>query len=465
MNPNKRRRLAEEAEKEAQEYRNRNEHLAAARTFTKAAELWKGFDELKYAQALYHAGSLFGQVRKYTQAESDLNKSLSIFIKHFNSDHQDVAACYHELAIVYRETGNSSNAEKLYQKALDIRKKELPEDSPDIAATLNNLANLYSNQKRYKEAQPLLEEAVRILEKHFHKSHQSIAKPLNNLALIYNDNGENLKAEEYLERAALIDSQYIAIESISNYFKLLPKLKESRKKLAETEKLVSLGRLSTMMAHNINTPVGIIRAKLTGALDDLEQGLFHRDELKPLLESTLKQVQRLHDIVAKFRQSAKSGEAQQELIDLNVLIQDVASFAKEQLIAHHIELDLQLEQDSQPLVLGNSFELQEILVNLISNAKEALDKQARAKIWIKTWVAQDKAGFQVEDNGMGIPAENQKDLFLPFMSRKSEGTGLGLYTAHQAIQAMKGKLEYRPSSAGGACFIISLPREQKEHGT
>lgn len=242
-------------------------------------------------------------------------------------------------------------------------------------------------------------------------------------------------------------------------------LKKELTELAETERLASIGRMSTMMAHNINTPVGIIRAKLTGALDDLDEGLFHQDELKSLLESTLKQVQRLHDIVAKFRQSAKNGEAQQELIDLNSLVQEIASFAKEQLIAHHIELELQLEQQSKPSVLGNLFELQEILVNLISNAKDALDGQTQAKIWIKTWIEQDRTGFQVEDNGKGIPAENQKDLFLPFMTHKSEGTGLGLYTAHQAIQAMNGKLEYRQGSEGGACFIISLPREQKEHGT
>ncbi len=465
MNPNKRQRLAKEAELEAQEYRDRNEPLAAARAFQKAADLWEGFDELKYAGALYYAGSMWGQARKYTQAESDLKKSLSIFIKNFNSEHQDVAACYHELATVYNQMGKSDAAENLYKKALNIRKKLLSEYNPEIAMTLNNLGKLYSEQKKDKDAQPLLEEAVRILEKNFPNNHLLIARPLNNLALIFYENGKHLEAEEYLERAALIESQYTSNQSFSNYFIILQKVKGLKKELVKAEKFASLGRMSTMMAHNINTPVGIIRAKMTGALDDLDEGLFHQDELRPLLESTLKQVQRLHDIVAKFHQSAKSGEAQQELIDLNVLVQEVVSFAQEQLTAHHIELELQLEQQNKLEVLGNPFELQETLVNLISNAKDALNGQAQAKIWIKTWIEQDKAGFQVEDNGTGIPAENQKDLFLPFMGHKSEGTGLGLYTAHQAIQAMNGTLEYRQSSHGGACFIVSLPRSEIENGT
>lgn len=242
--------------------------------------------------------------------------------------------------------------------------------------------------------------------------------------------------------------------------------RQQQRQIAQTEKLASLGRMATMMAHNINNPVGVIRAAVTGTLDDIRDNLFKPEELEPLLRTILKQVQRLDDIVAKFRQSARSDRTRREIIDVNTLVQEMAAFVSGQFEHHHIELIVQLQEEGlPPLVQANSFELQEVLINLVSNARDAVDGQSQAKAWIKTWATQEYAGFVVEDNGPGVPEHLQKDLFSPFSSHKPDGTGLGLHSSYQAVQDMDGRLEYRPRTEGGACFTVTLPRSEQANET
>jgi histidine kinase len=223
----------------------------------------------------------------------------------------------------------------------------------------------------------------------------------------------------------------------------------------EANKLSLLGTLATGVAHNINNPVGIIRLAAQRGLRRLEKGMSVA-EGQDIFQDILTEADRLHTIIQGFRNFANGDRKQRETVALNALVEQVKDYFGNQLEAHHITLTLELS-DQNPGSHTNRFVLQEVLMNLIGNAREALENIPDAFILIKTWQTAKKVGLQVEDNGAGIPQEQQQNLFSPFHSTKAHGTGLGLHFAHKALADIDGTITYQDRQPNGACFIIELP--------
>lgn len=254
----------------------------------------------------------------------------------------------------------------------------------------------------------------------------------------------------------------LAREKSKDYQELLEEVEnlkhrevEHRIALEEAKKLSYLGNMATGVAHNINNPVGIIRLAAQRGLRRLEKGITVA-EGEEILQRILKQADRLHTIIQNFREFANGDRNRREVVELNALVEQIKGHFESQLEAHHITLTLELSADN-PCSQANHFVLQEILINLISNAREALENIPDAFILIKTWQTAKKVGLQVEDNGTGVPQEQQQNLFSPFHSTKSHGIGLGLHFAHQALVDIGGTITYQDRQPNGACFIIELP--------
>ena len=106
-----------------------------------------------------------------------------------------------------------------------------------------------------------------------------------------------------------------------------------------------------------------------------------------------------------------------------------------------------------------------MLISLLSNVRAAVQKQNIKTIRITTWQDQNSVGFTLEDSGVGVSAEQELQLFTPFLSSKAEGMGLGLYFCREIVNDLGGSIEYFPSELGGAGFKISLAMQQeKSHG-
>jgi len=230
---------------------------------------------------------------------------------------------------------------------------------------------------------------------------------------------------------------------------------EQRIALEEAKKLSYLGNMATGVAHNINNPVGIIRLAAQRGLRRLEKGMSVA-EGQEIFQRILTQADRLHTIIQNFREFANGNRKRREVVELNALVEQIKDHFESQLEAHHIMLTLELS-DENPCSQANHFVLQEVLINLISNAREALENIPDAFILIKTWQTAKKVGLQVEDNGAGVPQEQQKNLFSPFHSTKTHGTGLGLHFTHQALVDIGGTITYQDRQPNGACFMIELP--------
>ena len=236
---------------------------------------------------------------------------------------------------------------------------------------------------------------------------------------------------------------------------------EKRAALHKADRLAYLGRMATLMAHNINQPIAVMRMAASGALSNINENLFDpATELKPLLENILKQTERLSFMMANFRNFARGDRTVLSAVNLNTVIEDIFQLL---FIAQYQldKIDLQKDLSESPIAHANELALQEMLISLLSNAREAVKDNPIKKISIKTWQQNNHVGFCVEDNGDGISTENLPQLFTPFLSSKNEGMGLGLYFCREIVKDLGGAIEYYPASLGGAGFKITLPIQQE----
>ena len=236
---------------------------------------------------------------------------------------------------------------------------------------------------------------------------------------------------------------------------------EIKAALYQSKKLDYLGQMATMMAHNINQPIAVIRMATSGALSDINDKLFDSaTELKPLLEKILNQTERLSQMMSNFRLFARGDRAVLSAVNLNTIIEDIYQL----LFAAQYQLDnikLQKELIESPIAYANELAIQEMLISLLSNARAAVKDKSIKQVCIKTWQYDNRVGFNVEDNGEGIAQENLPKLFTPFLSSKNEGMGLGLYFCREIAKDLGGSIEYYPAPIGGAGFKITLPAQQE----
>jgi C4-dicarboxylate-specific signal transduction histidine kinase len=242
--------------------------------------------------------------------------------------------------------------------------------------------------------------------------------------------------------------------------KLEHELLESQAKLEEANRLRYMSDMATAAAHQLNQPIGIIRAATDAALRDIEDNTFRPQDIQPLFERMLTQTDRLATIIENFRRFSRGDRTLQENVKLNLLIERIIEIYAEQFKYRNITLHIELCPEQPTItVRANSFLLEEVLINLLTNARDAVEKQKNAQVWIKTWQKREACGFTVEDNGPGIAPEYRKQMFVPFVSTKptQKGTGLGLYISHRIIDDLGGYLCYQDRPGRGASFTVNLP--------
>ncbi len=243
-------------------------------------------------------------------------------------------------------------------------------------------------------------------------------------------------------------------------------LKRAEAQLIQSSKLASLGTLASGVAHELNQPLAIIRAIAQQTLDTMEaqNGRLTEQDLQTLqedLQIVSRQTQRMSQIILHLRTFARKPREEQDPVDLNTVVQNALVLLREQLRNRGIVLT-EAYTDPLPTVLGEPNSLEQIVINLLTNARDALEDQPNAQIEIRTQVVRDEKGEWVElviaDNGPGVPPEIADQIFDPFFTTKdpNKGTGLGLAISLEIAQKHRGTLMLAESEQG-ACFVLRLP--------
>ncbi len=236
--------------------------------------------------------------------------------------------------------------------------------------------------------------------------------------------------------------------------------KKYLEEVEQSNKLASIGRLATGVAHEINNPLAIINEK-AGLLKDLFTfGRAYSEDQKIIkpVESIQNAVQRAGTITHRLLGFARHMDVSIEELDIKKVINEVLVFVKKEANYKGININIDVASDVPPLVTDHG-KLQQILLNLITNAFAALDEGGRLDIIVRKVTGEEKVSVTVRDTGCGIPEENIKLIFEPFFSTNTDkgGTGLGLAITYGLIQDMGGQLELESKVGEGSAFIVTLP--------
>jgi signal transduction histidine kinase len=234
------------------------------------------------------------------------------------------------------------------------------------------------------------------------------------------------------------------------------KLKESQEQVIQAEKLTSLGQLSASIAHEINNPLSgtlnytqLLARKIERKEADDEIALDYLSKMESELVRSTKLVQNLLNF-------ARQSPLDFQQVNLNSIVNHaldlVSHSVEEQKIRVFNELD-----PSMPELTADANQLQQVCINLIINAMQAMPKGGR--LTLRTYVHNSQITLEVQDTGVGIPQENMSKLFTPFFSTKPEvkGVGLGLAVVYGIVQRHKGKIEVRSKVGEGSTFTVTLP--------
>ena len=224
-----------------------------------------------------------------------------------------------------------------------------------------------------------------------------------------------------------------------------------------------LGETTASIAHELNQPLSGIVSNASAGQRFIDRGKFDLTQLREILVDIGADGRRASDIIKHIRNTIKKGAALRESISLNNLAGHVAHMLQPDARMHSCELTLFLAEDL-PDVEGDPIQMQQVLINLVSNAFEAMNGASSSQR--KVEIATEKNGdgtvrMSVRDYGAGISEEARQRMFEQFFTTKEEGLGMGLAIVRSIIEAHGGKISAENMNGGGARFYFVLPTAQK----
>ena len=231
--------------------------------------------------------------------------------------------------------------------------------------------------------------------------------------------------------------------------------------LAHINRVVTAGQLTASIAHEIRQPLNSIATFSSAGLNWLKHNPPNLDKARNGLEKIIDQVHRADEVIKSVTAIFKKASPTQCEVDVNELVQQVLASATRAIDSNRILLETNFIEKPQPYVMADPGQLQQVILNLISNAIDAMapsDDHARM-LQIETSIDQaDTVVITVADTGPGFDSNVVEQLFKPFFTTKSNGMGLGLPICKSIIEAHHGKLTVVPREPRGAVFRIELPR-------
>ncbi|WP_208605501.1 PAS domain S-box protein [Methylobacterium tarhaniae] len=253
------------------------------------------------------------------------------------------------------------------------------------------------------------------------------------------------------------------INDLTEYQRIQARLQELQSELVHVSRLSAMGEMASTLAHELNQPLGAIANYTKGCRRLLAQpDPATLATAVDVLDKVAEQSLRAGQIIRRLRDFVARGETERRLEPVVRLIEDACALAmvgaREQGIALHLAFDRRVGS-----VLADRVQIQQVLVNLIRNGREAMAQSPRRELGIAArLLAPDRVEIAVSDTGPGIAEDVAGRLFQPFVTTKPSGMGVGLSICRTISEAHGGRLEVERNEAGGATFRLTLPATQDE---
>lgn len=222
----------------------------------------------------------------------------------------------------------------------------------------------------------------------------------------------------------------------------------------------TMGVFGRGVAHELNQPLSAIRCNAETGLHLLDQPEPDLAEVREILADIVTANQRASEIIRQMGEMLVRGRATSQRTDLNLLASEIPALLPDETRGAGASITLELAPHL-PLVQGDRIQLQQVFLNLLMNAVEAMAEpptRSRQLILRTRRLDADTVQAEVEDSGPGIPPADLERIFEPFHTSKREGTGMGLWISRAIVAAHGGQLRARNNATAGATFILTLPR-------
>jgi two-component system NtrC family sensor kinase len=333
---------------------------------------------------------------------------------------------------------------------------------------------------------PARETDVRILERAAPNGKEVLYAGIwmknNDWLLIYQQNKSDAFSELYrvqwisigifiLGGMAIISMAWLISRKMVDRIAIADREKEAmNQQVIETGKLASIGELAAGIAHEINNPVAIMVEEAGWIQDLLEEEDVRNspnfDEIQQAVEQIRAQGTRCKEITHKLLSFARKTDSRLQSIQLNQLITDIISLYEQRIRYGNIKVITAFDP-ALPMIEGSVSELQQVLMNLLNNALDAMEKVKGGELTISTRTEADKVVVDIRDNGMGIPEANLNRIFDPFFTTKpvGKGTGLGLSICYGILQKMGGDILVSSKLNEGTTFSLIFPKSREDAPT
>src|SRR5579884_2660630 len=281
------------------------------------------------------------------------------------------------------------------------------------------------------------------------------------LHILQDSHQSNLRLEN--SRKAMIHIMSDLRETTAQVQRREQELREKQEQLIQAGKLATLGELTTGVAHELNNPLNNIGLFIGNAIDLIELNIVESDPERVLreLQNAMQQVRKATEIISHLRTFGRAASVSYEPVSIAQVIQSALSLMQEQLRLREIDVQLHLPPE-ELVVMGNAIQLEQVFINLLTNARDAVADVAHKAITITCTQQNNLLEISFRDSGPGIPIGLEQRIFDPFFTTKEvgTGTGLGLSITYGIIKDHQGAISVENHPGEGAVFLIQLPLQQ-----
>lgn len=266
-----------------------------------------------------------------------------------------------------------------------------------------------------------------------------------------------------IDDSGTVHGFYLLIMDVSELKRTLQESKRLHDELLHADRVTAMGELAGALAHEINQPLSAIMSNAQAARRYLAASSPDLEEVKEILPDIAEEADRAGKIIYRLKAFLKKNETIFEPIDLNRLIEEVVGFLNSDAVIRNIRVCTEFDRRI-PQVMGDRIQLQQVVLNVISNAFDAIQNQGRQSCSIRIRTRRTGGGVltSISDNGSGISEGEIENVFHPYFTTKPHGLGMGLSISRHIVSRHNGRIWAENNAGAGATFFFALPVDADE---